>query len=88
MTIYNRMNVIKISYALQWRQNERDGVSNHLCLDCLLNRLFRRRSKKTAKLRVTGLCEGNSSVADEFPAQRANNAENVPFDDVIMTPPF
>ena len=36
-----------------------------------------RRSKKTSKLRVTGLCEGNSPVAGEFPAQRASKAENV-----------
>ena len=27
--------------------------------------------------RVTGLCEGNSPVTGEFPAQRASNAENV-----------
>ena len=38
---------------------------------------FRCRSKKTSKLCVTGLCEGNSSVTDEFPAQRAITAENV-----------
>ena len=44
---------------------------------CLFNRVFRRRSKKTSKLRVTGLCEGNSPVTGEFPAQRASNAENV-----------
>ena len=44
----------------------------------------RRRSKKASKLRVTGLCVGNSPVTGEFPTQRANNAENVPFDDVIM----
>ena len=37
----------------------------------------RRRSKKTSKLRVTGLCAGNSPVTGEFPAQRASNAENV-----------
>ena len=43
----------------------------------LFNRLFKRRSKKTAKLRVTGLCEGNSPVTGEFPPQRASNAENV-----------
>ena len=43
-------------YALRWRHNERDSVSNHQPHDCLLNRLFRRRSKKTSKLRVTGLC--------------------------------
>ena len=39
--------------------------------------VFRRRSKKTSKLRVTGLCVGNSQVTNEFPAQRASNAENV-----------
>ena len=33
--------------------------------------------KKTLKLRVTGLCAGNSPVTGEFPAQRASNAENV-----------
>ena len=60
-----------------------DGVSNHQLHDCLLNRLFRRRSKKTSKLRVTGLCEGNSPVTGEFPAQ-TSNAEMFPFDDVIM----
>ena len=43
----------------------------------LLIRLFKRRSKKTAKLRVTGLCAGNSPVTGEFPAQMASNAENV-----------
>ena len=64
--------------SLQWRHNERDGVWNHQPDDCLLIRLFRRRSKKTPKLRVTGLCEGNSPVICEFPAQRASNAENVP----------
>ena len=46
--------------------------------DCLLYRLYWRRSKKTSKLRVTGLCVGNSLVTGEFPAQMASNAENVP----------
>ena len=64
--------------SLQWRHNERQGVSNHQPHDCLLNRLFRRRSKKTSKFCVTGLCEGNSPVTGEFPAQRASNAEKVP----------
>ena len=63
--------------SLQWRYNVCDGVSNHQPHDCLLNRLFRRRSKKTSKLRVTGLCAGNSPVTGEFPTQRASNAENV-----------
>ena len=63
-------------FPLQWRKNERDGVSNHQPHDCLPNRLFRRSSKKTSKLRITGLCEGNSPVIGEFHAQRASNAEN------------
>ena len=36
-----------------------------------------RRSKKISKLRVTGLCEDNSSVTGDFLAQMASNAENV-----------
>ena len=38
---------------------------------------FRHRPQKTSKLRVTGLCEGNSPVTGEFPSQSASNAENV-----------
>ena len=63
--------------SLPWGHNERDGVSNHQPHDCLFNHLFRFRSKETSKLRVTGLCEGNSPGTGEFPAQRASNAENV-----------
>ena len=48
----------KICHTLQWRHNESDGVSNHQSCDGLPNRLFRRRSKKTSKLRVTSICEG------------------------------
>ena len=63
--------------TLQWRHNGPDGVSNHRPHDFFLNRLFRRRSKKTSNIRVTGLCVGNSPVTGEFPAQMASNAENV-----------
>ena len=62
---------------LQWRHSGRDSVANHQPHDCLLNHLLRRRSKKTSKLRVAGLCEGNSPGTGEFPAQMSNNAENV-----------
>ena len=65
-----------IHWPLQWRHNGRDSISNHQPHDCLLNRLFRHRSKETSKLRVTGLCAGNSPVTGEFPAQMASNAEN------------
>ena len=60
-------------HSLQWRHNEHDSVSN----DQRLDRLVRPQSKKTSKLRVTGVCEGNSPVPGEFPAQRVSNAENV-----------
>ena len=64
-------------YHLQWCHNERDGVPDHQPYDNLLNRLFIRRWKKTSKLRVAGLCVGNSPVTGEFPTQKASNAENV-----------
>ena len=38
---------------------------------------FRRRSKKISKLRVPGLCKGNSPMTGESPAQKASNAEKV-----------
>ena len=62
--------------SLQWRHNGHNSISNHQLHDCLLNRLFRRRSKETSKHRVTGLCAGNSPGTGEFPAQMASNAEN------------
>ena len=63
--------LVSVSDSLRWRHN-----SNHQPHDCLLNRLFRRRSKETSKLRVTDLCEGNSPVTGEFPSQKASNVEN------------
>ena len=78
--VYKWISVI----SLQWRHNERDGVSNHQPHGCFLNRLFRRRSKKTSKLHVTGLCVGNSSVTSEFPHKGPVTRKMFPFDDVIM----
>ena len=64
------------AHSLQWRHYEHDGVSNGQPHHCLLNRSFGCKSKKTSKLRVTGLCVGNSPGTGEFPAQMASNAEN------------
>ena len=66
-----------VTISLQWHHNGHDSLSNHQPRDCLLKRLFRRRSKKTSKLCVTGLCAGNSPGTGEFPAQMASNAEHV-----------
>ena len=63
--------------SLHWRYNERDDISNDQPHDSLLNILFRCRSRKTSKIRVAGLCAGNSPVTGEFPTQRASNTENV-----------
>ena len=65
-----------------------DDVSNLQRYDCLLNRLFRRRSKKTSKLRVTGICAGNSPVTGELSAQKTSNAEMFALDNVIMLNDF
>ena len=62
--------------SLQSRHKGRESVSNYQPHHCLLNRLFRRRSKKTSKARVTGLCAGNSPLTGEFPAHMSSNAEN------------
>ena len=71
---------LNMSYAksLQWRHNGHDSVSNHQPHDCLLSRLFRRRSKKTLKLSATGLCLGNSP--HKWPITR----KMFPFNYVIM----
>ena len=68
---------IVVVRSLQWRHNGRNNVSNHQTHDCLPNGLFRRISKKTSKLRVTGLWAGNSPGTGEFPTQMASNTANV-----------
>ena len=70
--------------ALHWRHNDHGGVSNHQPRGCLLNRSFRRRRKKTSKLRVTGLCVGNSPGPVNSPHKRPVTRKMFPFDDVIM----
>ena len=74
--------------SLHWRHNDHDGVSNHQPYGCLLNRLFRRRSKKTSKLRVTGLCVGNSPGPVNSPHKGPVTRKMFPFDDVIMLSMF
>ena len=51
---------------LEWRHNEPHGAPIHPRLDCLLSRLFQRRSKKTSMHRVTGLCDGNPPTGDRW----------------------
>ena len=67
----------KKQISLLWRHNGRDCVSLHHPRDCLLNRLFRRRSK----LRITGLIHRSPvNSLRKWPVTR----KMFPFDDVIM----
>ena len=68
---------LKTCFTLQRRHNGCDGVWNHQPHDYFLRRLFTRRSTKTSKLRVTGLCEGNLPVTGVFPAQMTSNEDNL-----------
>ena len=69
--------------TLQWRHNGRDGVLNNQPHDCLLNRLFRDRSKKTPKLHVTGLCAGIHRWTMNSPHKWPETRKMFPFDDSI-----
>ena len=73
--------------ALQWRNNGRDCVSNHQPHHCLLNRLFGRRSKKTAKLPslafIWGIHRWPVKSAHKWPVTR----KMFPFDDVFLSIP-
>ena len=84
LVYYHRIPYLPQLLAYQWRHNGHDCVSNHQPHRCLLNRLFGRRSKKTSKIRVVGLCAGNSSGPVYSPHKGPVTREMFPFDDVIM----
>ena len=69
--------------SLQWRHNERDGVWSHRRLYCLLNRLFRRRSKKASKLHVTGTGDRGIPLT-KGPHKGPVTRKMFPFDDGII----
>ena len=83
LTRLSEVTFLNISLSLQWRHDERDGVSNHQPHDCLLMQPF---IKKTSKLRVTGLCAGNSPGLVNSPHKGPVTRKMFPFDDVIMIP--
>ena len=65
--------------SLQRRHNEHNGVSNHRCLDYLLNGLFKRSSKKASKFHVTGFCVEHSLVTCESPYKAPETRNFFPF---------
>ena len=84
-SVPRRNNNIVLVTTLHWRHDGPDWVSNHQFHDCLLNRLFRRTWKKTSKLRVTGLCAGNSPGPVNSPRKWSVTPKMCPFHDVIVT---
>ena len=71
-------------HSLQWRHNGRNGVKNHMRLDCLLNYWSRCRSSRQMEtfFALLACCAWNSPVTGEFPAQRPVTRKMFPFDDV------
>ena len=76
-TVQDRRHCTFIS-ANSWVHNAHDGVLNHQPRNCLPNRLFKQRSRKISKLRVTG--RGPVNSAHKRPVTRNMS----PFDDIIM----
>ena len=61
-------------FPLQWRYNGRlKSPGSRLFTQSFIQTQI----KEKSKLRVTGLCAGNTPVTGEFPAQMASNSENV-----------
>ena len=82
--VLNNLMHIFHDYVITVTSNGHDGVSNHQPRHCLFIRLFRRRSKKTLKLRVTGLCAGNSPWPVNSPHKWPVTLKMFPFVVVIM----
>ena len=69
---------------LQWRHNERVGVSNHQPHDCLLSRLFKCRSKKTSNSASLAFVRGIQRGPVNSPHKGPVTRKMIPFDDVFM----
>ena len=79
------VDVVLVLWALQWRHNGHNGVSNHQLHDCLLNRLFRRRSKKTSKSVSLAFLRGIPRWPVNSPQKWPVTRKMFPFDDVIIS---
>ena len=51
-------------------------ASQNTSLTIVYSIVYSAQIKETSKLRVTGLCVGNSPVTGEFPAQKASDVED------------
>ena len=74
----------KFCSPLLWRHNGRDGVSYHQPNDCLLNRSFRRRSKKASTCASLDFVRGIHQWPVNSPYKWPVTRKMFPFDDVTM----
>ena len=75
----------KSTQTLEWRHNERDGVSNHQPHDCLLNRLFRRRCRKHQSSTSLAFMRGIHHWPVNSPHKGPVTRNMFPFDDSISS---
>ena len=73
-----------IPVTLQWRHNNRDGVSTLPDSRLFTQAFIQAQINESIKLRVTGLCAANSSVPMNSPHKGPVTRKMFPFDDVIM----
>ena len=71
-------------YSLQWRHNGRDGVSNHQPHDCLLSRIFRRKSKKNQSFPSLAFVRGIHRWPVNSPHKWPVTRKMFPLDDLMM----
>ena len=69
--------------SLQWRYNERDGVSNHQRLDCLLNRCSGADQRKHQSSSLLAFVRGIDRWPVNSPHKGPETRKMFPFDDVI-----
>ena len=76
--------IVSAGGPLQWRHNGCNGVSNHQPHDCLLNRLFRRRSKKHRSSASLAFVWRIHRCPVYSPHKWPVTRKMFPFDDVII----
>ena len=72
-------------FTLRWRHNGRDDVSHHQPHDCVLNRLFRRRSKKHQSSVSLAFMREIPRTLVHSPHKWPVTRKMFPFDDVIIS---
>ena len=77
-----RFKICQNTIPLHWRHNGIDVVSNHQPCDCLLNRLFRRRSRKHQRSASLAFVRGIGRWPVNTPHNEPVTRKMFPYDDV------